>query len=289
VNQQLLSYGHLQCNTPIHLVNQQSQEDFKEWKEQWTKNNDVQLLEHIESNGIQYFDFEVSDLTQADKHPRETFMLSLKNRENQYFESGDLLAVRPSNDGEERMYSIGKGANGEVVLYIKRHPRGLCSQFLSEQIVGSLVKGRIISNPKFHVPKRFKSLILISNGTGIAPFMGMINENSHKGDIHLFWGGASKEDYSLYENNLRQMQEEGKITSVNSVFSEEENSYVQDLITKNKGLISKELQRGAHLMICGSLVMEKAVYSSLESICNENQLKDLTYYKSKGRLKTDCY
>jgi sulfite reductase (NADPH) flavoprotein alpha-component len=187
------------------------------------------------------------------------------------------------------MYSLGKGQNGEVILYIKRHPQGRCSQFLSEQSKGNLVQGRIISNPKFHVPKRFKSLILISNGTGIAPFMGMISENSHKGDIHLFWGGASKEDYSLYENSLMQMQKEGKITSVNTVFSEEENSYVQDLLSKNKGLITEELKRGACLMICGSLSMENAVYSNLDLICNESQLKNMDYYKSKGRLKTDCY
>ena len=289
VNQRLLSFEHLVCNTPIHLVNQQSEEDFNKWKEQWTQNNGLKELDHTESKDIQYVDFEVTDMTEANNHPRETFMLSLKNIEKQSFESGDLFAVRPLNIGEERMYSIGKGPNGEVILYIKKHPRGICSQFLSEQIIGSLIKGRIISNPKFHVPKRFKSLILISNGTGIAPFMGMINENNHKGDIHLFWGGASKEDYSLYENKLIQMQEDGKITSVKTIFSEEEKSYVQDLIIKNKNLIGKEIQRGASIMVCGSLVMEKAVYSSLENICAESQLRDMTYYKSRGRFKTDCY
>ena len=288
INQQLLSFNSLECNTPIHFVNQQSKDDFNQWKKQWTLNNGLQDLDDLDSQVEQYVDFEVNDLTQANNHPRETFMISLENRE-QHFESGDLLAIRPSNDDEERMYSIGKGHTGEVVLFIKRHPQGKCSQFLSVQSKGNQIQGRIISNPKFHAPKRFKSLILISNGTGIAPFMGMINENTHKGDIHLFWGGASKEDYSLYENNLRQLQKEGKITSVNTVFSEEENSYVQDLITKNKSLISKELQRGACLMICGSLDMEKAVYSSLETICNQSQLKDMTYYKSKGRFKTDCY
>ena len=273
----------------IHLVNQQSQEDFNQWKIQWTKNNGLQVLEDIESEGMQYDEFKVSDLTQANEHPRETFMLSLQSIGKQSFESGDLLAVRPSLDGEERMYSIGKGLNGEVVLYIKRHPRGICSQFLSEQSKGNVVQGRIISNPKFHVPKRFKSLILISNGTGIAPFMGMINENSHKGHIHLFWGGASKEDYSLYENRLMQMQKEGKVTTVNTVFSEEENSYVQDLINNNKRLIIEELESGSSIMICGSLAMESSVCPVLDSICEGNRLRNMAYYKSKGRLKTDCY
>ena len=289
INQKLLSFEHLYCNTPIHLVNQQSDEEFNNWKELWIKNNGLRDLDHIEDEGMQYGNFKVIDFTRASDHPRATFMLTLQNEQNQPFESGDLLAIRPLSDNEERMYSIGKGSSGDVVLYIKRHPQGVCSQFLSEQSKGSMLEARIISNSKFHVPKRFKSLILISNGTGIAPFMGMINENMHKGDIDLFWGGASKEDYSLYKNSLYQMQKEGKISTINTVFSEGEKSYVQDLILNNKSMIVDKFQAGSSVMICGSLKMESSVCSVFEEIFQENGLRNINYYKSTGRIKTDCY
>jgi sulfite reductase (NADPH) flavoprotein alpha-component len=77
INQQFLSLGNLVCNTPIHLVNQQSLEDFNQWKEQWMKNNGLEEFERTEIEDMKYVAFEVSDLTQANEHPRETFMLSL--------------------------------------------------------------------------------------------------------------------------------------------------------------------------------------------------------------------
>lgn len=76
------------------------------------------------------------------------------------------------------MYSVAK-CEGNVQLVIKLHPNGLGSGYLNSLKAGSVIMGRMISNSAFHQPKD-KNTVMIANGTGIAPFLGMILQNKNQ-------------------------------------------------------------------------------------------------------------
>ena len=130
---------------------------------------------------------------------------------------------------------------------------------------------------------------MIANGTGIAPFIGMAKENDLKGKIHLFWGGNSEDDYELYKKDLLELKNESKINSIRTIFSENKNRYVQELISDHDTFIGKELKNGSTIMICGSLAMGRAVLDQLNTICKTQNLEELAYYQNKAQIKMDCY
>ncbi len=76
------------------------------------------------------------------------------------------------------------------MLSIKKHQLGVCSSYLRQLRVGDFITSKIQQNKDFHFPNRAKEVILIANGTGIAPFLGMIEKNN-KTKVHLFWGGRT--------------------------------------------------------------------------------------------------
>ena len=131
----------------------------------------------------------------------DTFLLQLRPKKKIKFQSGDLLAFRPNRNEAARQYSIAK-VNGDILLSIKKHDKGLCSTYFSELNVSDVITATIEYNNDFHFPKENKNVVLIANGTGIAPFLGMIQENSGQQNISLFWGGRTKRSVELYADTL---------------------------------------------------------------------------------------
>ncbi len=289
VNAALNSLDHAICQTELHLVNQQSKSEFEFWKNTWCESNGIKRTELNVKDDFKYTNFKIQEITDSNLHPKDTFRLSLTSAGNRSFISGDLLAVKANNDSQERLYSIGKGADGNIVLYIKKHHFGLCSRYLSSQVIGGHIQARIVLNKNFHAPKKFKSMILISNGAGIAPFIGMAHENKCKREIYLFWGGKSQEDYLLYEEELNTLKEDGKIKAIRNIFSEDKSRYVQELIPLCPKLISKGLETDSLIMICGSIAMGQAVLAEIDGVCLTQGLREVAFYQESGQIKLDCY
>ena len=275
--------------TAIGLVNQQSKLDFESWKEIWCANNDISNNNLMIEESNKYHEFTIASITNAELHPKLTFRLTLKPNKSVEFVSGDLLAIRPEKDGQERLYSIGAGPKKEIVLYIKKHFLGVCSQQLAKLSENNTIEARVVPNKKFHVPDDYESLILIANGTGIAPFIGMAFENKLNAKIDLFWGGKSEEDYNLYKYELLDLQALGKIRSIRTVFSQNKSQYVQGIIAENPLEIVKALTNGTSIMICGSIAMGQGVLNEINIICKNNDLQHIEFYKETGQIKMDCY
>ena len=285
----LLEIPNASRHTDIGLVNQQSKLDFESWKELWCTNNGLSNSKSTIENANNYDLLDVVDITNAELHPKLTFRLALKARKNIEFVSGDLLAIRPKEDEQERLYSIGAGSNGEIVLYVKKHFLGVCSHLLAGLAQNSTIEARIVPNKKFYPPEGYRSLILVSNGTGIAPFIGMASENKLHAKIDLFWGGKSVEDYKLYEEELLSLQSNGKISSLRTVFSENKGLYVQKLIAENEQEVCDALKQGTSIMICGSIAMGQGVLEEIGLMCRDNNMPEIDYYKDNGQIKMDCY
>ena len=276
----------------VQTVNDKSATEFVEWIKLWSAKTGIplsttpSLYNHV-PKGLQKL--MVLDKTLVSEN-EQTFILTLRANARAKFSSGDLLAIYPANDTRERLYSIGNHS-GNIQLVVKLHPHGLGSEFLNNLIPGNTIKARIINNKAFHFPKKVSKVALISNGTGIAPFLGMIEQNKTKTETHLYAGFRMEtETVSGYKKFTAEMMEQQKLQNFHLALSREaEHFYVMDLIKRDADFFIDLLKEGGVIMICGSLAMQKDVEAILDKLCLERKIKSIADYKENGQLLTDCY
>jgi sulfite reductase (NADPH) flavoprotein alpha-component len=276
----------------LQTVNDKSADEFVNWVKLWSNKTEISLsatpslYNHV-PNGLQKL--MVLDKTEI-SDTEHTFILTLRANARAKFQSGDLLAIYPANDTRERLYSIGNH-NGNIQLVVKLHPSGLGSGFLNNLAPGEVIKARIINNSAFHFPKNASKAALISNGTGIAPFLGMIEQNKKKTEIHLYSGFQKETETVLaYKKSTSESIQKQQLQSFHLALSREANhNYVMDLIRRDGDFFIDLLTQGGVIMICGSLAMQRDVESTLENLCQNKTSKSILDYKTNGQVLTDCY
>ncbi len=185
--------------TDLVTVDDRSPQDFSHWLTLWAKQTGYQLLMPRDlltpgKRGLKT----LSVLRKTEKDNDDVMLIQLKHAKSVKITSGDLLAVYPKNDHRERLYSIGV-IDRNIQLSVKLYEHGLGSTYLNGLQEGETFKARIIKNQHFHFPKRAAQVVMISNGTGIAPFLGMIKENKKKVPIQLYCGFRTQSSFNLYE------------------------------------------------------------------------------------------
>jgi len=273
----------------IHTVNDRSPEEFTKWATLWAQTCDVELTslsKLLETKPVKMQQFSVVEKT-VSTNAETSFIIRLSPKKRMRFTSGDLLAIYPANDYRERQYSIGRMGK-DVQLSVKLHAGGLGSGFLHRLEIGQVLNASIIKNEHFHFPSKAKTVIMISNGTGIAPFLGMLDQHSKGRNIHLYCGFRNKLSFELYENALK--TELDKLTKLNVAYSREgEKQYVKDLLTKDAALVLKALKSDGVIMLCGSLSMQNDIIEWLEILCQREENRSISYYQSHGQVLMDCY
>jgi len=276
----------------MFTVNDQSFESFTNWTDAWS--NKVGVNIHLEKPILSTktqapSTFKV--LNKAEIAEDDTFLLRLKNLDGAKPVSGDLLSVVPSDGARERLYSIGKLNSGSLVLSIRRHENGLCSNYLHQLKAEEKLTATLVTNRNFHFLKNAKKTILIATGTGIGPFLGMIDENTKKKEIHLYWGARTNNAFNLYEEHINSGLATGKLTKFKTAYSRNQAKkvYVQHLIKNDQDLFIEVLQHKGCIMICGSIAMQKEVIIELQKLCKNHLNKDLSYYQNRKQIKMDCY
>jgi sulfite reductase (NADPH) flavoprotein alpha-component len=292
IDKQLESQTWTERFLEVQTVNDKSAEEFVHWIKLWSSKIGISLsttpsvYNHV-PKGLQKL--MVLDKTLVSEH-EQTFLVILRANMRTKFSSGDLLAIYPANDTRERLYSIGNHS-GNIQLVVKLHPHGLGSEFLNNLIPGNIIKARIINNKAFHFPKKVSKVAFISNGTGIAPFLGMIEQNKTKTESHLYAGFRMEtETVTGYKKFTSEMIQKQKLHSFHLALSrEKEHFYVMDLIKRDTDFFIDLLQNNGVIMICGSLAMQKDVEAILDKLCTERKIKSILDYKDNGQLLTDCY
>ncbi|MEJ5996153.1 PepSY domain-containing protein [Pedobacter sp. Du54] len=275
----------------IHTVNECSPEEFGQWASLWSQKTEIQLnispkLFATKSKRLQKL---VVTKKTGLTHEEGSFLIHLKPKRSSRFKSGDLLAIYPANDHRERLYSIGR-VNKNVQLSVKLHQSGLGSGFLYQLEPGQTISASIDRNPHFHFPKRASTVIMISNGTGIAPFLGMISDNRKKVTAHLYAGFRGASSFELYQKAMDVNLKEQKLSSLHLSYSREgEKQYVSDLLKRDQELIANAMKNDGVIMICGALAMQKDVIEVLDFIFKEKNNQGLSYYQSHNRILMDCY
>ncbi|MDR6736608.1 NADPH cytochrome P450 oxidoreductase family protein [Sphingobacterium sp. 2149] len=219
----------------------------------------------------------------------QLFRVCIKTDSNVRFTSGDLLAIKPAGDHRERFYSVSR-IGDRIELVVREFPSGLGSPFLKNSPVGTSFQARVMGNPKFHFPDNKRPVIMIANGTGIAPFRGMINANKQM-TVYLFYGSRQKELFdSFLKHELDQYLLSGKLSGQYLAFSrDKEKLYVTDLLKQQSELVTKVLRDKGTIMICGSLSMQKDVIAQISLTCNETLKMEIQTYLDNGQIVSDCY
>ncbi|WP_017259354.1 PepSY domain-containing protein [Pedobacter arcticus] len=277
--------------TELFTVDDKSALQFTTWVKAWSQKTDIMLattpaLYAKKPKGLQKM--MILDRTEISES-EQTFMLTIRVPARTKFTSGDLLAIYPADDNRERLYSMAK-CNGNVQLVVKFHPSGLGSEYLNNLKVGSVFKARLVTNASFHQPK-YKAVAMIANGTGIAPFLGMIVQ-SKKTPVDNLYVGFRNESELIKKHKIfldTQVQQQ-KLSAYQIAFSRaQDHCYVMDLIRKDAQYLAQLLSEDGVIMICGSLLMQQDVEKLLGDICEELNGKPLMYYKDKKQLLADCY
>lgn len=275
----------------LHTVNDKSANEFVEWVKSYNQISGTELsttpAQYVnQPKALQQFEVISKTLVSQDC---QNYVLTLQPKKKAKFQSGDLLAIYPGNGGKERLYSIGK-VDGKIQLVVKLHEFGLGSSYLYQLEEGSVLEARLIENKSFHLPKT-KEAVLIANGTGIAPFLGMINENSKSIPLHLYVGFRKETPivkefkYSLQTSLLNK-----KIQDFQFAYSREGNyCYVTQIVQNEAAKIASVLQNGGVILICGSLAMYQDVIAVLDQICVEKINTNLAHFQAKGQILSDCY
>jgi sulfite reductase (NADPH) flavoprotein alpha-component len=278
----------------IHTVNDRSPAEFALWAEAWSQQADrpMPLAADLHHAPVKLDTLTVTGNTRT-AQPDGTFLVRFRPTRRQRVSSGDLLAIYPANDYRERLYSIGIVANAghdEVQLSVRLHPGGLGSTYLHELTPGQTIRARIVSNAHFHFPSKAPAVVMIANGTGIAPFLGMIGQNRANVPTHLYCGFRQHTSFDVYREALETGRSAGRLTGLHVTYSREGNrQYVSDLLTRDADSLANLLTTSGVIMICGSLAMQKDVLTLLESVCQSKLNQPLGYYQSHGQVLMDCY
>ncbi len=270
----------------ICLINNQSKLEYQKWFDYWVNYN---KFESIPTQKEDIHEFRILNKTQAKKDPNNNFKIELKPSRKIIFRSGDLIAFKPPKSNEERYYSIGKNNENNILLSLKKHEQGLCSMYLDELKPKEKIRARIVNNINFHLPIEFDNLVLISNGTGIAPLLGMAFENIERKKVQMYWGAKHTQTLKLYSNIINQLIDDDKITEFNDVYSQSKKHkkmYVQDLIIENQNEFKSLTHEKSYIMICGSKEMGSDVLRTLSKVIGKSKFEQLI---DKEQILIDTY
>ena len=108
---------------------------------------------------------------------------------------------------------------------------------------------------------------MVSAGTGIAPFAGLIRDNVRQQELHLFWGGRHPSSDYLYWAALEDAVSSHQLASLSTTFSRiEDGCYVQDRVQAEGPRLAALLAKGAAIMVCGGDAMAHAVRAEFDTI-----------------------
>ncbi|MFI1162035.1 molybdopterin-dependent oxidoreductase [Streptomyces sp. NPDC020801] len=154
-----------------------------------------------------------------------------------------------------------------------RPRQGVCSPFLADAEPGTPVPVRVQRAPHFRPPADPATpTVMVGPGTGIAPFIGFLEERrarGHRAPNWLFFGEQHRATDFYYEEELAAFLAGGTLTRLDTAFSRDQRAkiYVQDRMREHGPLLWSWLRDGAHFYVCGDASrMAKDVDRALREI-----------------------
>ncbi|WP_115717258.1 sulfite reductase flavoprotein subunit alpha [Gallaecimonas mangrovi] len=193
-----------------------------------------------------------------------------------------------------RCYSIAS-SQGPVRLMVRRvisadGQAGLASGLLSDAVAGQTLKVRLRSHPGFQLADSTTPLIMLGAGTGLAPFLGFLDQaklQGSKAPRWLIFGERSQAHDHYYRHELTTFLTDGTLNRLDFAWSRDEGRYVQDVLAGQAALLHQYLEAGAHIYVCGSLDgIGAGVQQCLETVLGQPFVAALL---AAGRYHRDLY
>ncbi|XP_062391923.1 NADPH--cytochrome P450 reductase isoform X1 [Sardina pilchardus] len=165
-----------------------------------------------------------------------------------------------------------------------------------------------VRKSQFRLPfKASTPVIMIGPGTGIAPFMGFLQERAWQkeqgkevGETVLYYGCRHRNEDFLYQEELEEFERSGVLTQLNVAVSrdQEHKIYVQHLMKQNKEHLWRLIHsQNAHLYVCGDARnmardVQSALHQAAEEVGGLSHAQAVDYYKrlmTKGRYSQDVW
>ena len=303
INADLTNHGWTPL-LPLTLINRQSSQSFASWGvdlgdalgQPLALNHEIELPPTRRMVLVQRVllgekvDAPTAILTFRHVDRAAAWPLRFGSRGDRGYEPGDLLGVLPPGSRTPRYYSVGTIISpDEIDVCVRLMSGGECSTYLHRLAIGDEIESFGKANPEFRLPPGGKPVILIGAGTGIAPFVGMIEGNRQRRPLHLFWGGRDPGSDFLYEASLKTCLADRRLATLETAFSRvEDRAYVQDRLHQSAPKLAAMLSKGASAMVCGGDEMASAVRAEFESILETIYLS-VVRLKSKGLYLEDVY
>lgn len=147
-----------------------------------------------------------------------------------------------------------------VVRYDSPHGRprkGVASTFLADAAPDSPVEVYVQPAAHFRPPTDPATpMIMVGPGTGVAPFVGFLQERQalgHPAPNWLFFGEQHEATDFYYRDQLTKLQDDDVLTRLDTAFSRDQRNkvYVQDRLREHGAKVWSWLQDGAHFYVCG--------------------------------------
>lgn len=158
-----------------------------------------------------------------------------------------------------------------------RPRKGVCSTHLADAAPSTPLAVRVQSSPHFRPPTDPGTpMIMIGPGTGVAPFLGFLDQRRARGDHApnwLFFGEQHRATDFYYRDELTALHNGGVLTQLDLAFSRDQRVkiYVQDRMREHGAQLWAWLQDGAHLYVCGDATrMAKDVDRALRDIIGQH-------------------
>lgn len=147
---------------------------------------------------------------------------------------------------------------------------GVASQFLNHRVqAGDEIRVFLEPNRRFRLPEDPAApIVMIAAGTGIAPFrafMQELEEAERRPGAWLIFGNPHRRSDFLYQREWLKWRTDGLLSRIDGAFSRDqaEKRYVQHVVAEQGSEVSRWIEDGAHIYICGALAMGHAVEQAL--------------------------
>ncbi|MDY0814362.1 bifunctional nitrate reductase/sulfite reductase flavoprotein subunit alpha [Kitasatospora purpeofusca] len=186
---------------------------------------------------------------------------------------------------QPRLYSISSSPlvhpdEVRVTVSVVRHPngagrmrKGVCSTYLADRVTDGPVPVFVRPTAHFRPPADPATpMIMIGPGTGVAPFIGFLEERralGHTGPNWLFFGEQRQSTDFYYREELADFRASGHLDRLDLAFSRDQRNkvYVQDRMREHGLGLWDWLRNGAHLYVCGDAArMARDVDAALREI-----------------------
>lgn len=170
----------------------------------------------------------------------------------------------------------------------QRQEAGIASNYLLALQPGDQLQIYPHRNARFHLPEDPElPLVLIGDGTGIAPYRAFFQALAHSGQQTPCWlvfAEYSFEEDFLYQLDLQQARDDGLLQRVDTVFHQDQpDRSLATPLLEQATLLADWLNRGAHLYLCGDKerleTCERLLQAELDSLLGQGHWQQLAKAK----------